>query len=285
MIEDEETGGEFELDDEIDNEEVALVDNDDGSVDVPLSRKEKKQARKAKYEDMQRELAEMKRVQAESSARQASFERDAIDEAAQLRAERSPNARKSPLDQLEEQRERLSTQWASMSAEQRADEKTQQEYKRAGIENERARIRLAAEQVVAEKQTNTAAEAQRQMIRAEFPDVVDDDKTRMWAQGYFQQQRATRKDVTDIELTRESFGAAREQFKTRGRKGPGRKPSEEERGRYSGEGKGAGGGGSDRKSFRMTTEFRDMADHMWPDMPEAQRYQKWAREVGSKLKD
>lgn len=61
-------------------------------------------------------------------------------------------------------------------------------------------------------------------------------------------------------------------------------PSEATRARLSGMSTGASGSGaSGPRVIKMNKKARLMADATYPHLPEAQRYQKWAREVGAKV--
>jgi hypothetical protein len=267
------------LGDAIDDENVDLKENDDGSVDVPIS--PRKQRRGDRYAQMVAENAARKRENEELKERQRRFELEAVEEAGHLRRQQAPE--ESPKDRLETERERLATQWAGLSAEQRGDESTQKEYKRLASENEEARIELAAERVVARNKGNDQVSANKALMAAEFPDVVGNAEAVRWSEGYWQMESATGR-TGDMNLTREAFQAARDKFKTGGRRSGGAKPTAEEKGRFTGEPKGSSGPSGKSGHMRMSKESMRMADELYPDMPEGKRYQKFAKEVLSNVK-
>jgi len=264
-----------DLKDDIDDEEVSLKENDDGTVDVPMS--PRRQKRGNRYAKMQAELEAGKRERDEMRAQQRDFELAAAEEAGALRRQQAPQ--KTVKESLEEERERLATQWAGLSAEQRSDERTQKEYKRLASENEDRRIEHAAERVVSRRAGNQQVETNRAMMAAEYPDVVGNAQAVKWSEGYWQMEAAKGR-TGDMNLTREAFQAAREEFRTGGRRGTNDRPTAAEKGRFAGERKGAGGGaGKSSGTMRMSKDSMALADELYPDLPESVRYRKFAKEV------
>lgn len=84
-----------------------------------------------------------------------------------------------------------------------------------------------------------------------------------------------------FELLNQAMDAARVHIlKTKPRYAASQAPSAGQRAKYAGSS--AGGGVSRTESLTMTKEMRQMADAMYPKLPTAERYKKWAQGPGSK---
>ena len=285
----------FEIDEDDDFQSV--IENDDGSADVSLDAPDDddrggshKGRKRMRYDEAVRErdeavsaIAEERKARLELEDRVNSFQREASDFANNL--DPAPDQKESALDVLDEERDNIQKEWAGLDPD-RANELRPSFNKRLRA-NEQSRAELHAERVFEKRQqgnqVNPLVAYKKQVLEGDYPDVANSKAAFEYADGYWKQQRAKGRS-DDIELLKESLDQAREEFRTAPRKSGNGKPSDAQKARYSGEGRGAGsGGGKSSGRFKMTKEMREMADEMYDHIPDsAVRWQTWAREVGTK---
>jgi anion-transporting ArsA/GET3 family ATPase len=276
-----------------------VIENDDGSADVDLDAsldddsepsggwRAKKRMR---YDEAVRERDEAvaaieneRKARLELEDRVNRFQREASDFANNIEGPQVDPAERV-LDELDEERDTIQKEWAALDPE-RAKE-LRGDFTKRLRQNETRRSELHAERVYQRQQQRQQVAPlvayKKQVADGDFPDVMTNQAAYAYADGYWKQQRAKGRS-DDIELFKEALTVARDEFGTAPRKTGAGKPSASTKARFSGEGRGAGSGGKPSGRVRMTKEMKEMADTLYEHIDDpAQRYQTWAREIGSK---
>jgi hypothetical protein len=278
-----------------------VVENADGTADVDLDAPHApaddeggswRSRKRMRYDEAVKERDEAlaaieneRKARLELEDRVNKFQREASEFASTIEPQADPDD--DALDELDTERDNIQKEWAALNPTQ-APELRASFQKRLRM-NEQRRMEIQAERVLEkhEQRRGTADPLityKKQVLEGDFPDIAGNKAAFAYADGYWKQQRAKGRN-DGIELFKEALETAREEFKTAPRKGPGGKPTEAQRAKYAGQGKGAGGGAAPNGRFRMSKEMVEMADIAYDhiDDPDVRR-QTWAREVGSKMK-
>jgi hypothetical protein len=176
------------------------------------------------------------------------------------------------LAQLQDERKAIQKQWYGLSAQAR-DER-QDEFEARMAENEAKRTDVAVRRALAkQKGGQNPVNYQQAVLRGEYSDVWENQNAMQFADGYWKQEVAKGRDRNSLELRREAMQAARETFKTSTEKGQPHDPAT--RAKYTGTA--STGSGASPNRVTLTAADRMMADARFPDMPEKQRYQRFAQ--------
>jgi|GEM_PF-6861953 len=144
--------------------------------------------------------------------------------------------------------------------------------KRHGMTGQQTDPRAAAREVV------------QQQIRSEHADIASRQDAWGWATARYQQLRY--QGLPDsMDTLNQVMDEARSQFGLPPKRGRAQ-PTASQRAKYTGMAKGGGSGEKQKGKgrIRMTREYKEMADAMYPEIEDdRERYQKWANEVGPSL--
>lgn len=208
----------------------------------------------------------------------------------QIQASSQPEGKREPdeLDQAYSEQERLwevynaKLQAGNLSAEDQAG--YLRENRRLADRYADLRIRRGVQEGINDYERNRPKPSKlKQELDAVYADVLTNDRARAYMQGRFQSRQALEKVGDDEQgqraLLAEVMDETRKQFQIG--QYAGRANDARARSRHTGVGTTQSGGGSGKpRTITMTSGMKMLANEMYPDLPEGERYKKWAQEIG-----
>ena len=278
---------------DIDDLRIEEADDDGEEVDIE-PKKSRKEQRKERGELWTAYQAEREaRIRAETAERLRAQQQGQMAELLRRpepQQQQGPHPVRQRLDALYAQQENLNSQYeeaqrsGSLTPQQAAEMRREHR-----LLNEQVQATIAMARAPRQEQQDPAAlarEAVKAQNYARNRDVYDNQRAIRWAEGQFIQReaeltdadgnfRGDPQDLHDLVMAeaRKKFGMRRDDR---------REPTRAERRRHESQGR-AGREGTGKKTVRMGREQRQMADALYPDLEPAERYKKWAREVGVDL--
>lgn len=266
---------------EVDLDDDAGLDEDPLAGDVDSSWRGKKRRRAETL--IKESEAEAKRLREELAAERAAS-RDLTARVGKLEGVASAlvdedidDPFESELTDLHDERKSIQKQWYGLSAKARDEQ--QEAFEARMAENEAKRTDVAVRRALSKREQEQAGNQvdpeiayQRSVLQGEYGDVFRNSNAAAYADGYWRQAVAKGGDPRSLDLRKEAAQAAREALQTSTKKGQPNDPST--KARYTGTSS-TGGPGSPN-TVKLTASDRMMADARFPNLPEKQRYRRFA---------
>lgn len=253
------------------------------SVEVRLTRLQKKEARTRRMLEEGRQskdqVAALLEKQSKLETELASL-RGYV--AAQPQRAQNDNA-KDPYEQrLDQVYERQGEAYNAAQAEIKAGTMTperQTHYERIARDIEGEKTRIHTERAIATHAPAQRQEQAQQVWVQKYPEVYNNPKAFQYAQATWNRRLALGENTTN-ELVDEIMNETLTTFKL----GPKRAPTQSDRSRMSGM-PAAGGGGSRSTPVAMTPALRRMAEAAHSDLSPEEAWKKWTNSTGKRLRD